>query len=84
MEKLRAVIEQIASFILEHAGIPYQSKTIPPLSDDQLKTIVGSDFWNGLNGEQRTAFINMLVTDKEQPPNVISLEVAKVRRRMGK
>lgn len=84
MDKLRSVIEQIASFILEHAGIPYQGKSIPPLSDDQLKTIVGSDFWNGLNGEQRTAFINMLVTDKEQPPNVISLEVAKVRRRMGK
>lgn len=83
MEKLRAVIEQIAAFILEHAEMPYQSKSIPPLSDDQLKTIVGSDFWNGLNGEQRTAFIEMMATGKDTAPNVISLEAARVRRRMA-
>lgn len=82
MAKLRITVEKIASFILEHAGIPYNGIEPNPLTSDQAAKIADSEFWATLSDEQRTAFMAMM-TDKKQE-KVINLEAEKVRRRMTK
>ena len=84
MDKLRMVIEKIAAFILGHAGIAYQGVTPKPLTEEQIAMVAESEFWGTLNEDQKTAFVNMVVPQKEKAPNVISLEAVKVRRRIGK
>lgn len=81
MEKLREIIERVASFILAHAGIPYNGNETPLLTPDQAARVAGTPFWESLTAEQREAFQTLL--KKEPPPGkVINLEAEKVRRRM--
>lgn len=77
IEKLRVVIEKIAAFILEHAGIPYA--TTP--SEEMVK----ADVWRELTDEQRVAIMAILDTKKapqETTGKVVDLEAHRVRRRL--
>jgi hypothetical protein len=72
----------VASFILSSAGIPYDQPESPPLSEEQAAKVADTEFWSLLTESQKEAFIRMLAPDKETAPNVVSIEAAKVRRRM--
>lgn len=84
MERLRVIIEKIAKFILDSAGIPYQIAEAPPISMEQASKIAGTEFWQSLSPEQQASFMQMMDTKKPpQGDKVISLEAEKVRRRMA-
>jgi len=84
MDRLREVVEKIAAFILRSAGIPYGEEEAKPLTESQAAMIAGSEFWESLTPDQKEKFRGMMAPGKEQPPNVVSLEAVKVRRRMAK
>jgi hypothetical protein len=69
MEKLRVIIEKIASYILSQAGIPYQAAPVHVVD------------MNLLSDEQREAVLAIL--GPKEPAKVISMEEVKTRRRMA-